>query len=66
VLAAVLAWLRADPALWSVFLSVPLAAALLWRVGKARGAALNRCLAMAGALQWTFSVLFAVGLLLSP
>jgi 1,4-dihydroxy-2-naphthoate octaprenyltransferase len=65
VLAAVLAWLRADPALWSVFLSVPLAAALLWRVGKARGAALNRCLAMAGALQWTFSVLFAAGLLLS-
>lgn len=60
-----IAWLRADAALWAVLLSVPLAVALLWRVHRCRGVSLNRCLAMAGALQWTFAILFAAGLVIS-
>jgi 1,4-dihydroxy-2-naphthoate octaprenyltransferase len=58
---AAIAVLRRDHSLWLVFLSTPLAAALLWRVYRCRGASLNRCLAMAGALQWAFAFLFALG-----
>ena len=47
-------------ALWPVFLSLPLAVVLIWRVHRCRGASLNRCLAMAGALQWAFALLFAL------
>ncbi|MGZ8867917.1 MAG: 1,4-dihydroxy-2-naphthoate polyprenyltransferase [Thermoanaerobaculia bacterium] len=61
VMVAAIAILRGDHSLWLVFLSTPLAAALLWRVHRCRGASLNRCLAMAGALQWAFSILFALG-----
>jgi hypothetical protein len=28
---------------------------------RSRGAALNRCLALAGALQWAFGILFIIG-----
>jgi 1,4-dihydroxy-2-naphthoate octaprenyltransferase len=65
VAAAALAVIRSQPSLWIVMLSVPLAAALVWRVHKCRGASLNRCLAMAGALQWAFSILVAAGLVVA-
>jgi 1,4-dihydroxy-2-naphthoate octaprenyltransferase len=45
-------------------LAVPLAIALIVRLRRSRGANLNRCLAMAGALQWAFGVLFVIGCLL--
>ena len=44
-------------------LAVPLAIALIVRLRRSRGVHLNRCLAMAGALQWTFGILFMVGCL---
>ncbi|MEO8036861.1 MAG: 1,4-dihydroxy-2-naphthoate polyprenyltransferase [Acidobacteriota bacterium] len=40
---------------------LPLAILLIVRVARSSGAALNRCLAMAGGLQWLFGVLFVVG-----
>jgi hypothetical protein len=43
---------------------LPLAIALFVRVRRCSGRELNRCLAMAGALQWSFSLLFLVGSLL--
>ena len=58
---ASLAWMRADASLTLVFLSLPFGLALLWRVYRCRGASLNRCLAMSGALQWVFAILFALG-----
>jgi 1,4-dihydroxy-2-naphthoate octaprenyltransferase len=47
-------------------LAIPLlalipASALLVRVGRSRGADLNRCLALAGALEWIFGILYVVG-----
>ncbi|HVS31061.1 MAG TPA: 1,4-dihydroxy-2-naphthoate polyprenyltransferase [Thermoanaerobaculia bacterium] len=50
-----------DPSLLLVTLSLPLAVFLIARVGRSRGAALNRSLALAGALQWAFSLLFLAG-----
>lgn len=41
--------------------ALPVAIALLVRVSKSRGAELNRCLAMAGGLQWMFGLLFVIG-----
>lgn len=58
------AWWRGDWSLLLVFLSMPLAIALIVRVNRSSGRELNRCLAMAGALQWAFSVLFLAGALL--
>jgi 1,4-dihydroxy-2-naphthoate octaprenyltransferase len=42
-------------------LALPLAVALIVRVWRSRGAELNRCLGMAGALQWAFGLLFVIG-----
>lgn len=42
-------------------LALPLAIALLVRVARSRGAELNRCLALAGALEWSFGILYVVG-----
>jgi 1,4-dihydroxy-2-naphthoate octaprenyltransferase len=39
----------------------PLSFALISRARTSRGRELNRCLAMAGALQWIFGILFVVG-----
>ncbi len=44
-------------------LALPLALILLRCVHRAKGAELNRCLAMAGALQWAFGILFVIGCL---
>ena len=41
--------------------AVPLAIAVIVRVMRSRGAELNRCLALAGALQWAFGLLFVIG-----
>ena len=43
---------------WTVLIALPLAVLVLLRVLRSRGAELNRCLAMAGALQWAFGILF--------
>ncbi len=42
-------------------LALPVAVAVIVRVMRSRGAELNRCLAMAGALQWAFGLLFVIG-----
>jgi 1,4-dihydroxy-2-naphthoate octaprenyltransferase len=53
-----------DRRLLITLLALPLAVALILRVRRSRGAELNRCLAMAGALQWAFGILFVIGCLL--
>ena len=40
---------------------LPLAAVIIVRVIRSRGAELNRSLALAGVLQWTFGILFVAG-----
>lgn len=45
-------------------LALPLATALLVRVWRSNGAELNRCLAMAGGLQWITGILFVIGCVL--
>jgi 1,4-dihydroxy-2-naphthoate octaprenyltransferase len=60
-LVAMLAWVCSRPWLMTAWLALPLAVALLVRVYRSEGAALNRCLAMCGALQWMFGILFVVG-----
>ncbi len=57
-IAATIAVLRARPWLLLTWIALPLAIALLVRVHRGEGAALNRCLAMCGALQWAFGLLF--------
>ena len=50
------------PAAFAIpMLALILAVALLIRVSRSRGAELNRCLALAGALEWTFGVLYVIG-----
>ncbi|HYI13715.1 MAG TPA: 1,4-dihydroxy-2-naphthoate polyprenyltransferase [Thermoanaerobaculia bacterium] len=41
--------------------ALPLALLLLVRAFRSKGAELNRCLALGGALQWAFGLLFVVG-----
>jgi len=42
-------------------LALPLALLLIVRVNRSEGTALNRCLAIAGALEWAFGILFVIG-----
>jgi 1,4-dihydroxy-2-naphthoate octaprenyltransferase len=49
-------WMLAIPVL-----ALILAIALLLCVARSRGAELNRCLALAGALEWIFGILYVVG-----
>jgi len=49
------------PGLLVTLIALPLAIAVIVRVLRSRGAELNRCLAMAGALQWAFGLLFVIG-----
>ena len=58
--AIILAYVR-DWHLLTPLISMPLAVAVVQRAKHASGAELNRCLAMAGALQWAFAILFVVG-----
>ena len=46
---------------WIPSLALPLAIMLIRRVQRSKVAELNRCLAMAGALQWAFGILFVIG-----
>jgi 1,4-dihydroxy-2-naphthoate octaprenyltransferase len=55
---SIVAWMLADWWLCAVYLSLPLAVALIVRVYRSSGRELNRCLAMAGGLETVFSVLF--------
>jgi 1,4-dihydroxy-2-naphthoate octaprenyltransferase len=49
---------------WSlnlVLIAAPLAILVIACVFRSAGTALNRCLAMAGALQWAFGILYVIG-----
>jgi 1,4-dihydroxy-2-naphthoate octaprenyltransferase len=56
-------YLTGDRSLLLVFVLLPLAAAVIVRVYRTKGAELNRALAMAGGLEWGFSILFLAGCL---
>lgn len=61
VCVAAIAYLRGCWTMTIPMLAVILAIALLVRVARSRGAALNRCLALAGALEWVFGILYVIG-----
>jgi 1,4-dihydroxy-2-naphthoate polyprenyltransferase len=61
VAVAVMAWMRGEAGWLLVFGALPLAILVIARAYRARGAELNRALAIAGALQWTFGILFVAG-----
>ena len=54
-----LAWKR-DWHLLGALLPLPIAIALIRRVDQSEGAALNQCLALAGALEWAFGIAFVI------
>ncbi|MGH9421132.1 MAG: 1,4-dihydroxy-2-naphthoate polyprenyltransferase, partial [Thermoanaerobaculia bacterium] len=56
-----IARLRNAWALTIPMLALLLAIALLVRVARSKGTELNRCLALAGALEWTFGILYVAG-----
>ena len=56
-----IAWLGDQPWLLVTLVALPLALGVIFRVKRSRGAELNRCLAMAGGLQWAFGILFIIG-----
>lgn len=56
-----IAYVRSRWWLMTPWVALPLACVLLVRVYRSEGAALNRCLAMCGALQWAFGLLFVAG-----
>lgn len=58
---------RAESLAWLplTLLALPLAVLVIVKSFRAKGAELNRCLAMAGALQWAFGILFVLGSALS-
>lgn len=56
-----MAWLRDQYGFLLTLAALPLALILLARVHKSRGAELNRCLGIAGVLQWAFGILFVLG-----
>lgn len=61
VCVAAIAYLRGRWTMTIPMLAVVLAIALLVRVAGSGGAALNRCLAMAGAMEWVFGILYVIG-----
>lgn len=56
-----IAWLGDQPWLLVTLVALPLALGVILKVKRSRGAELNRCLAMAGGLQWAFGILFIIG-----
>lgn len=50
---------------WLTLLALPLAFVVIWRVFTSEGAALNRILAIAGALQWAFGILWICGFIVT-
>lgn len=61
VAVAWMAWIRSQYGFLVTLLALPLALLLIARSLRSRGAALNRCLGIAGALQWAFGILFVIG-----
>ena len=61
VAVAIMAWLRTQRGLLLACVALPLAIALIVRVGRSRGAELNRSLGLASAMQWAFGILFVIG-----
>jgi 1,4-dihydroxy-2-naphthoate octaprenyltransferase len=61
VVVAVIAWMRKEWWLLVTLLALPLALVVIVRGLRGRGGELNRALAMAGALQWAFGLLFVAG-----
>jgi 1,4-dihydroxy-2-naphthoate octaprenyltransferase len=58
---ASIAWIETRWRLLVTLLALPLALAVIVCTTRGRGAALNRCLGLAGALQWLFGLLFVAG-----
>jgi 1,4-dihydroxy-2-naphthoate octaprenyltransferase len=56
-----LAWTRSQWGLLLPMAALPLAGLVIVRALRGRGAQLNGVLAMGGALQWTFGILFVLG-----
>lgn len=56
-----IAWLETRWRLLVVLLALPLAFVVITCAIRSRGAALNRCLGLAGMLQWAVGVLFVAG-----
>lgn len=54
-------WLRSQWGFLLTLAALPLALLVIVRATRARGAELNRCLALGGALQWAFGILFVLG-----
>jgi 1,4-dihydroxy-2-naphthoate octaprenyltransferase len=61
VCVAAIAYLRNRWTMLIPMLAIVLAIALLIRVARSRGSELNRCLALAGALEWLFGILYVIG-----
>lgn len=58
---ALMSWMRSQYGFLVTLLALPLALMLIARSLRSKGVALNRCLALAGALQWAFGLLFVIG-----
>ena len=58
---AAIAYLRHSTKLLLPMLALIPVIALLLRVARSEGASLNRCLALAGALEWIFGILYVIG-----
>jgi 1,4-dihydroxy-2-naphthoate octaprenyltransferase len=58
---ALMAWTRNEWGWLLTLAALPLAILVIVRAFRSRGAELNRALGMAGALQWTFGILFLIG-----
>lgn len=58
---ALMAWMRTQYGFLMTLAALPIAILVLVRVQRSRGAELNRCLAIAGGLQWAFGILFVIG-----
>jgi 1,4-dihydroxy-2-naphthoate octaprenyltransferase len=58
------AMIRRNAWLLLPLVALPLAVFVIQRVLRSSGAELNRCLAMAGGLQWAFGILFVIGALI--
>jgi len=64
VAVAFIAVLRGNNSLLLPLVALPLALAVIACAFQNSGATLNRCLAMGGALQWAFGILFVIGTLI--
>jgi 1,4-dihydroxy-2-naphthoate octaprenyltransferase len=61
VATALIAWMQNRWPFLLTLAALPLALVVIVRSMRSKGAALNRCLALAGALQWAFGILFVIG-----